>query len=209
MRTNMIVWSVWILLLATIFFAPGPSDKDLSLVLDATLFRMNSVDPILIAMFNLMGVWPLAYGSVMIPYGKGKRPTPYPFFIASFFTGAFALLPYMALLKNGGGTTLKLKPIEKALAGRTLSIILGLFGIALTAFGVIFGDPNEFLDLWSGSMFVSVMAADFLVLTLMFPIMVRLDSGMRGCDGKGIVMLSYIPLIGPMIYLIVRPPLKE
>ena len=190
-------------LISTLFFAPPFSPSDLELVIDTTLFRMGSVDPILIAMFNLMGLWPLAYGSIMIKHGKGKTPSPYPFFIASFFTGAFAVLPYIAINKKGN-RGIVLKPLEKALTGRVLSVAMGLTGISLTAFAVLFGDLGEFIELWSGSMFVYVMTADFLVLTLMFPYMMHLDCRVRKC-GKGIRFLYLLPLLGPMIYLLVRP----
>lgn len=58
------------------------------------------MNPIFYSLFNLMGVYPAIYAALLVPGGRSANGVPaYPFVIGSFFLGAFALLPYMALVR--------------------------------------------------------------------------------------------------------------
>ncbi|XP_020979825.1 uncharacterized protein LOC107643741 isoform X3 [Arachis ipaensis] len=59
-------------------------------------FRMNEV---LVSLWYIMGLWPLAYSMLLLPTGRSsKSKVPiWPFLLLSCFGGAYALLPYFIL----------------------------------------------------------------------------------------------------------------
>ncbi|NJL87165.1 MAG: DUF2834 domain-containing protein, partial [Leptolyngbyaceae cyanobacterium SM1_1_3] len=57
----------------------------------------DGINPLVVALFNLMGVWPLVYGCVALIDGHEQKVPAWPFVVGSFGVGAFLLLPYLAL----------------------------------------------------------------------------------------------------------------
>ncbi|KAF5836807.1 hypothetical protein DUNSADRAFT_5386, partial [Dunaliella salina] len=50
------------------------------------------------ALFNIMGIWPAVYASLLIPGGRSANKVPaWPFTVGAFFLGVLSLLPYFAL----------------------------------------------------------------------------------------------------------------
>ena len=69
------------------------------------------------------------------------------------------------------------------------------------------GDPADYVFWFRHSNFVHVMTVDLLVLTLLFPALLRDDMARRGVsdeDGLGRFALA-VPLLGPAWYLLRRP----
>ncbi|KAG2487273.1 hypothetical protein HYH03_014114 [Edaphochlamys debaryana] len=184
------------------------------------------VNPVFVGLFNIMGVYPAIYASLLVPAGRSENKVPaWPFVTVSFFLGAFALLPYMALWRPfrrsednplpppaselEGWNKLFLKgaetPVMPALllAGSAYCIYL-----AATA-----GDYYwlDYLKLFDESRLVHVTTIDFATLTLLAPFWMELDASGRNWSQRGslLTVLSFLPVVGPCIYLLLRPKAEQ
>ncbi|KAK4397714.1 hypothetical protein Sango_1246900 [Sesamum angolense] len=96
-------------------------------------FEMN---PVLVAEWYIMGLWPLVYSMLLLPTArssKSKIPV-WPFVTLSFFGGAYALIPYFVLWKPPAPpveeSELRRWPLNflesKITAAKDYSLILGV-----------------------------------------------------------------------------------
>ncbi|KAL5794356.1 hypothetical protein ACOSP7_002950 [Xanthoceras sorbifolium] len=178
-------------------------------------FRMNEV---LVSLWYMMGLWPLVYSMILLPTGRSsKSSTPvWPFLILSCFGGAYALVPYFVLWKPPPPpveeTELSRWPLNflesKLTAGLSLAAGLGLIIYAALAGGDVW---QEFFQYFRESKFIHVMSIDFTLLSAFAPFWVYNDMTARKWYNKGswLLPVSVMPLLGPALYLLLRPPLLE
>ncbi|KAM1010440.1 hypothetical protein ACFX2J_045618 [Malus domestica] len=177
-------------------------------------FRMNEV---LVSVWYIMGLWPLVYSMLMLPTArssKSKVPV-WPFLILSCFGGVYALLPYFVLWKPPpppvDESELRRWPLNflesKLTAWISLAAGLGMVIYAGLASGA---DWNEYYQYFNESKFIHVMSLDFTLLSAFAPFWVYNDMTSRKWFDKGswLLFLSLVPLIGPALYLVLRPPLS-
>ena len=118
---------VWLAFSGYAFFGAPPNDpQTLELIIQLSTGQWQGLNPLVVALFNLMGLWPIAFASLLLWDGHLRRsaardataeqehspdsqnaavrnsiparPIPaWPFVAASFGLGAFAILPYLAL----------------------------------------------------------------------------------------------------------------
>lgn len=189
----------WLLL------APPPTADLFAEVKALALADTAAVDPIAIAVFNLLGVIPTAFLALLL-FETG-RPKPGPFALGSYFLGGFILLPYLALrdtrapLDPAPGTFVRL--IGSRLVGAMLLIAaLGLVGFAMLA-----GSPAAYAAQFRDSQFVAVMSIDFLVLVVALHRVSVIDRRRRALHFSGALAKAvHLPLLGPMLYLAFRQP---
>jgi len=190
--------------------APPDQGNSLALIQQLSTMQWEGINPLVIALFNLMGIWPMIYGSVMFADGCEQKIPAWPFASLSFAFGAFALLPYLALRQA--------PPSERAGEGNqnlkfwdSRGLGIGLLGgaIALLAFGLSQGDWADFIHLWQTSRFIHVMSLDFCMLSLVFPALLIADINRRGLSTQTPLFwgAALVPLLGPLVYLCCRPPL--
>ena len=176
------------------------------------------INPAIVALFNLMGLWPLAYAGLALVDGRQQKVPAWPFVVGSFGLGAFALLPYLVLRSppgpqgsspNPGGTapdSLLLKALESRWWGAGL--LLGAAG--LMGYGLLAGDWADFFQQWQTSRFIHVMGLDFCALWLLVPTLLGDDMARRGLNNPVLVaLITAVPLLGIASYLTLRPPLPE
>ncbi|NCJ06178.1 DUF2834 domain-containing protein [Synechococcales cyanobacterium C] len=167
------------------------------------------INPLVVALFNLMGIWPLIYGAVLFVDGTGQQRLPaWPFAIGSFAVGAFALLPYLALRDTHPTCTGAQSLFLKIWDSRALGIALLLGSSALIIYG-LGGDGSDLIQQWQTSRFIHVMSLDFCLLSLLFPALLGDDMSRRDMPRFPWFWVALIPLIGPLLYLSVRPRLPE
>jgi hypothetical protein len=59
--------------------------------------QWDGEEPVVVALFNLMGVWPFVLAAQLAPWLR-RRPLPlWPFALGSMVLGAFVLLPGLAV----------------------------------------------------------------------------------------------------------------
>ncbi|MBN1390826.1 MAG: DUF2834 domain-containing protein [Candidatus Thermoplasmatota archaeon] len=205
-RLFLVLWAI--LLLYTLFLAPGSINGSVELLKDMFM-DPGSVEPMVFAMFNLMGVLPAAYSAVLLFEGRtGLRS--WPFVAGSFFAGAFSLLLYLGLRKPQRAFKGKKGPLLRILDSRTYGIVLKLVGVSLIAYGLGAGNLSDFWELFRTNMLVNVMTLDFLILAAVFPHVIRDDMHRRGIgSSRAFWIYALIPVLGPFSYLWTRPQLEN
>jgi hypothetical protein len=168
----------------------------------------------------IMGIWPLIYTALLVPAAKSRNGVPaWPFYTLSYAVGAFGLLPFMALwqplekapklppkkedlegIGNLLGRGMESPILPWALLGGSLFCI----GSAATAGGAAW---QEYFRLFQESRLVHVTTVDFLTLTTLAPFWMDNDAQLRNWEGRDklLPILSVIPVVGPALYLCLRP----
>lgn len=190
--------------------APPDQGTSLELIQQLAVMHWDGINPLVIALFNLMGIWPMIYGSVLFADGCEQDISAWPFASLSFAFGAFALLPYLALrqspqpeLATESNRNLKFWDSR----GLGMGLLVG--AIVLLVFGFSQGDWTGFIHLWQTSRFIHVMSLDFCMLSLVFPAVLVADVKRRGVSTQTPLFwgAALVPLLGPLIYLCLRPSL--
>ncbi len=203
--------SVWIAFSVYAFiFAPPNQPDTLDLIINLSSGNWDGINPLIISLFNVMGILPAIYACFLLFDGRGQKIKAFPFVAGSFGVGAFAILPYLALRQPNpkweGEKNLLLKILDSRLTG----LLLTLGTISLIASGLIFGNWADFLTQWQSDRTLHVMSLDFCLLCLLFPAVVKDDLKRRGIDNSGIFsIIAFVPLLGTLAYLCLRPPLVK
>jgi hypothetical protein len=202
-----IFWFIWAAFSAYAFLlAPADSPDTLSLIVQLSTGQWTGINPAIVALFNLMGIWPMIYAAVMLFERSTNKFQPGLFCAASFGVGAFAILPYLALRQPDPNVSITPKPLLKLLDSRWLAIGLAIASTVLLAYGLSQGQWPEFWQQWQQNRFIHVMSLDFLMLSALFPIFAKNDALTRKAPA-GLWKICFIPLLGALTYLCLRPPL--
>ncbi|WP_375470334.1 DUF2834 domain-containing protein [uncultured Nostoc sp.] len=191
------------------FLAPPEQPGTFELIKNLSSGQWQGVNPLVIALFNLMGIWPLIYSAVVFIDGRGQKIPAWLFAIASFAVGIFALLPYLALREPNNKFVGKKNALLKLLDSRVTGVVLTVATVILVAYGLTGGDWGSFVQQWQTNRFINVMSLDFCLLCLLFPALLGDDMARRSWNPQFFWLITLIPLFGPLIYLSVRPPLQE
>lgn len=204
-------WLLWFGLVSYAFFlAPPNQPHTVELITNLSTGKWEGINPLIIALFNIMGVWPLIYACLLLIDGRGQKIKAFPFVIGSFGVGAFALLPYLALRQANPEFVGQKNLLLKILDSRITGILITIGAIALVFFGLSQGDWGDFIQQWQTSRFIHVMSIDFCLLCLLFPTVLGDDLSRREIQNKTIYwIISFIPLLGAALYLCLRPPLPD
>ena len=170
-------------------------------------------NPAVWGVFQLLGIVPLMYWALMFPDGRGQRPGPpwlwvWPFALGMMALGSFALLPYLILRRSYPDPEPGPRCLDaRWFGGRPFAAFVALALVALLVFIAGWGSLPDYIYWFRHSAFVHLMTVDLLVLTLLFPALLRDDMARRGVpgeDGLGRAALA-VPLLGPALYLLWRP----
>jgi len=191
-------------------FAPPDQPDTADLIGRLSSGDWADINPAIVALFNLMGVWPIAYAHLALIDGHGQKAPAWPFVIGSFGLGAFLLLPYLILRRpNPTFEPPKSKLIALADA-RWVGFLILVGAAALMGYGLYAGDWGDFVQQWQTSRFIHVMSLDFVMLWLLVPSLLGDDMSRRGLkDPRLFFMVSIVPLLGLAAYLAARPSLPD
>ncbi|MES1024596.1 DUF2834 domain-containing protein [Gloeocapsa sp. BRSZ] len=201
--------ALWLGLAVYAFFLAPPNQPDtFELIKDLSLGEIDGINPLIVALFYVMGVWPMIYSCLLFFDGRTQRIPAAPFAALSFGVGAFALLPYLALREPRTTFLGQKNAFLKLLDSRWTGIALTIAAVLLVAYGLGNGDWGDFLNQWRTSRFIHVMSLDFCLLCLLFPALLGDDMARRGLQNSQLYWVAaLLPLFGPLIYLCTRPPL--
>ncbi|WGV28932.1 DUF2834 domain-containing protein [Halotia branconii] len=202
---------LWLGLITYAFLLAPPDQPDtFMLIKNLSIGQWQGINPLVIALFNLMGIWPLIYSAVIFIDGRNQKIPAWPFATFSFAVGAFALLPYLALREPNKQFIGSKNALLKLLDSRITGIVLIIATLILVTFGLQKGDWGNFIQQWQTSRFIHVMSLDFCLLCLLFPTLLKDDIARRNSKNPQLLwLIGLIPLFGSLIYLCVRPPLPE
>lgn len=203
-------WLLWISFLLYAFLLAPPNQPDtFDLIVNLSTGQWDGINPLVIALFNLLGVFPLIYSCLMLIDGKMQRIPASLFVAASFGSGAFAILPYLALRQPNQDFVGPKSGLLKVLDSRWTGVAIALTTLALVSFGLAAGNWADFVAQWQTSRFIHVMTLDFGLLCLLFPTLLGDDMARRGLHRPGLFWaVSLVPLLGAAAYLVLRPPLE-
>jgi hypothetical protein len=189
-------------------FAPPDSPETWRLIQNLSTGQLQGINPLIIALFNIMGVMPLLYSLVLYADGRGQRVPAWPFAAASFGVGAFAILPYLLLREPKpefvGEKTRWLKIMDSRWTAGFVAIAL----LSLLTYGLSQGNWADLVQQWQTSRFIHVMSLDFVFLCLLFPTLVGDDMARRGMDRRFFWAFAGVPLLGAIAYVLLRPSLQ-
>lgn len=202
---------VWLGFVLYAFLLAPPSQPDtVELIQQLSTGQWDGINPAIVALFNLMGIWPMAYACLALIDGHGQKTPAWPFVVGSFGLGAFTLLPYLILRKPNPIFT---PPKSRLLAiadSRWVGLSLLVGSLVLMGYGIYAGDWADFVSQWQTSRFIHVMSLDFCLLWLLVPSLLGDDMARRGFKNTQVFMLvSAIPLVGLTAYLTLRPALDR
>ncbi|WP_013321511.1 hypothetical protein [Gloeothece verrucosa] len=200
---------LWLGFVIYAFFLAPPNQPDtLELIKQLSLGEWSNINPLIIAIFNLLGILPLIYACVVLIDGRGQKLKAWPFVVGSFGVGAFALLPYLTFRQPSPQFTGQKDLVIKILDSRWLGVLLTLPTIALLLFGLLKGDWSDFIGQWQTNRFINVMSLDFCLVSLLFPSLLGDDLARREIKNPSVFWaVALVPLLGPLLYLCLRPPL--
>lgn len=219
MFNKIIFGSLWLGFSGYAFLlAPPDSADSLQLIINLSTGKWVGIDPFIIALFNLMGILPMAYACLMLIDGKNQRLSAGLFSAASFAVGAFAILPYLALRESNSTTGIDRirfngvdrRGIIKLVDSRWFGVSLTIGTVILLGYGITQGNWTDFVQQWHSSRFIHVMSLDFCLLTLLLPVLIAEDIHHRNfTNPQPVRLLSFVPLFGGLLYLCIRPNLID
>jgi Domain of unknown function (DUF4168) len=212
MTSRIVFGLLWLgLVVYAIGFAPPAPPDTLSLLQRLATAQVAGINPLIVALFNLMGIFPVIYLGLLLADGQGQRLPAWPFATGAFAVGAFAILPYLALRSPhpqwNGAKNRWLNWLDSRWFG--LSVAIATLGLVL--YGLTQGDWADFGQQWQTSRFIHVMSLDFCLLCALFPVLLKDDMARRGWGDRQSLFwaIALLPLIGSALYLVLRPPLPN
>lgn len=164
----------------------------------------------LVAIFCLMGVWPMIYACLMFADGRMQNFRVWPYFIGSNGTGVICLLPYLILRQPSqtfeGPKDFLLQSLDSRRTGQALFVTT----LLILFYAFFLGDWGDFVWQWQTHPFVHLISLDFCLMCLLFPLSTLFSDDMarRGLSDRRIYWaVALFPLIGPLLYLCFRPSL--
>jgi hypothetical protein len=211
MNQKIILAILWLGFILYAFFLAPPNQPDtFELIQKMSLGEWQGINPLIISLFNLMGIWPAVYACVLFADGRGQRLRAFPFVLGSFAVGAFILLPYLIFRHPNPQFSGTKDWLLKIWDSRITAIVLLIGALALLIFGFSQGNWQDFIQQWKSDRFIHVMSLDFCLLSLLFPLLVQDDLKRRGMK-KSLLWtgISAFPLLGPLFYLSLRTHLAN
>ena len=204
---------IWVGFVAyTVWLAPLDQPDTWPLVKKLLTFQWGEVNAILVAIFWLMGVWPMIYACLMFADGRMQNFRAWPYFLGSNFTGVMCLLPYLIFRKPNQEFSGPKDKWLRILDRRSTGVFLLLSTIGLLTYAILAGDWKDYIQQFQIIHFVHLISLDFCCMALIFPLTSLFDDDMarRGLkDSRIFWLVELVPLFGPLVYLCLRPSLPE
>jgi len=159
--------TTWLLLLAVSFLTAPPADPNQNeLTLKVLTFQLEGLNLSLVALFNLMGVWPMVFMAMLAFDTTEQRVWRWPFVLGAFVLGAFALLPYLVFRRWGAPKRAADSRWLRLLGSRGTALVLTVLGAGLVVLFFAGGDLGAFVSLCRTNQFAYVMSFDFIACTI-------------------------------------------
>ena len=211
MKNKLIFGFIWLgFTIYAFVFAPANDPNTIDLIINLSSANFQDINPLIIALFNLMGILPIIYSCFLFFDGRNQKIPAWVFVIASFGVGAFAILPYLALRQPSTVWTGEKNTLLKVLESPIIGILITISATLLIFWGIYNGDWSDFIQQWHSSKFIHVMSLDFCMLCLLLPVIVKDDLARRNIDRPFIFwLITLIPLFGTLAYLCSRKILEH
>jgi len=206
------LWLIWAGFIAYVLFLAPPIhwQETFTLLRKILTLQWADINPIILSLFSLIGIWILIYSCVLFFDGRMQKIPFWPFALASVGTGVIGLTPYLALREANQEFSGQKDAWLQLLDSRSMGIILTLSTIGLLAYGLL-GDWGDFIQQFQSDRFINGMSLAFCLFCLLFPTTLGDDMARRGflSNSQLFWVIALVPLFGPLVYLCWRPPLRE
>lgn len=212
MGRKITLWLIWAGFIADVLLLGPPIHLQETLTLLKKILTVQWVDvnPIILSLFALIGVWILIYSCLLFIDGRMQKIPFWPFALASVGTGVIGLIPYLALREANQEFSGK-DGFLKLLDSRSTGVVLAIFTLGSLAYGLLAGDWGDFSQQFQGDRFINGMSLAFCLFCLLFSTVLGDDMARRGflSNSQLFWLIALIPLLGPLAYLCWRPPLPN
>ena len=214
MARKLMLWGIWLGFMGYLLLFAPPLQPDMFAPLQSVLQgKIPGINPVIISLFSLVGIWLLIYSGLVFADGRMQKIPAWAFMVASIATGTISLIPYLALREPNQQFTGSKDGWLKLMDAKTTGIILSFSTLVLLAFALFFGDWSAFWQEFLTNPFIHGMTLAFCLFALLFPFPTLLSDDMarRGLtsDSQLFWIVALLPLLGPLIYLCIRPPLPQ
>lgn len=191
---------IWIgLLIYALFFAPGRGNTSDPVLTEVFAGNWAAIDPLVLTVFNSLGIFPLVFLTLLLRNDRFRWPA-WPFSIASFALGAFALLPYYAFGKKPPERKIRtrkwLLSILRSKTWLAFLILITIANLITLQNGVSF---EAYFETFMRSHLVSVMTVDWFVLWAL-----SVYSIYHFYPHARAKSLAFIPILGPPLVLLLN-----
>ncbi|MDZ8189494.1 MAG: hypothetical protein RMX96_32235 [Nostoc sp. ChiSLP02] len=211
MNFKLVLWLLWAGFIAYILFLAPPLhlDETLTLLKNILTLQWANINPIILSLFSLVGIWLLIYSSVLFFDGRMQSIRFWPFAIASVGSGVLGLLPYLALRQPNQQFSGQKDTFLNLLDSRFYAIVLTFSTIVLLVYGFAFGDWADYVRQFQSDRFINGMSLAFCLFYLLFPTVVGDDMARRRFPNAQVFLtVVFLPLLGSLAYLCLRPRLS-
>lgn len=192
-----------------VLLAPPNRPDTWMLIQQLSTGQWQGINPLIIALFNIMGLMPMLYSCFLYSDGSTQKIPAWLFAAASFAVGAFALLPYFAL-RQPNSIPSETNGWIRFWDSRWLGGLIAIGVMGLLGYGITQGNWSDFIFQWQTSRFIHVMSLDFCLLCVLFPALLGDDMHRRGLhDPRLFWAIALTPLLGTLVYVMLRPSLAS
>ncbi|MEH2250906.1 hypothetical protein [Nostoc sp.] len=212
MNRKVALWLLWVGFIAYILLLAPPLHLEETLMLLKNIFTLQwlAINPIILSLFSLVGIWLLIYSGLLFIDGRMQRIPFWPFALASIESGVLGLLPYLAFSEPNQEFSGQKDAFLRLLDSRSFGIVLSLSTVGLFAYAFALGDWGDFVQQFQGDRFINGMSLAFCLFCLLFPTILAHDMACRHWNNPQMFWaVAFIPLLGPLAYLCLRPPLPS
>lgn len=211
MLRKVALWLVWFGFIAYVLLFAPPVQPDTFQPIQTLLSgRLPRINPVMLSLFSMVGIWLLIYSSLVFADGRMQRVSAWAFMLASVGSGVIGLIPYLALRDANPSFSGQKDNWLRLMDARSTGLILAFSTAVLLAFAAIAGDWSAFWYEFQTNRFVHGMSLAFCLFALLFPTLLGDDMARRGLRNPQMFWwVTLLPLVGPLAYLCLRPPLPE
>ncbi|HSO34071.1 MAG TPA: hypothetical protein VLT33_16165 [Labilithrix sp.] len=172
----------------------------------------GAVDPAIAAVFTALGVVPVLASTFVLRDGARRKLPAWPFALAMFVVGAFALLPWLAL-RHLGGPRAEARPpgaVRRLLARRGVGVGIVVALVGLAGWGLVAGSAAAYGRAFRTVSMVHVMTVDLVVCAALLLVLAEeARAGERGAaahqESALARRLRFVPLLGTALWNALTP----
>lgn len=203
-------WALWIGFIGYVLFLAPPFQPDIARLQNVLAGNWADINPWVITIFSLIGMWIMIYSGVIFADGRGQRIPAWAFVLASIGSGVLGLIPYLALREPNPTFEGQKDKWLKFWDSRSTGLAIAFSTLLFLAYGLLLGDWADFVQEFQTSRFIHAMSLAFCLFGLLFPALLGDDMARRGLKKSWIFWaVALVPPFGPFVYLCSRPPLQE
>ncbi|MBW4565546.1 MAG: hypothetical protein KME32_31590 [Mojavia pulchra JT2-VF2] len=212
MNRKLALWLLWGGFIAYILLLAPPLhlEETLTLLKNILTLQWTAINPIILSLFSLVGIWLLIYSGVLFIDGRMQSIPFWPFALASVGSGVLGLLPYLAFREPNQEFSGQKDAFLNLLDSRFFGIVLSFSTLVLLVYGFTLGDWGDFVQQFLSDRFINGMSLAFCLFCLLFPTVLGDDMARRRWNNSQVFWaVAFVPLIGPLAYLCLRPSLQS